>query len=83
MYTAGQHKLTGPLRAELDAFLEEHGSRWHVVGPCLDAGWYAWPRADVLGPRVLAASLAELTIKLKEASRPGDSQATQATRCRR
>jgi hypothetical protein len=66
MYAAGQCELTGPLRAQMDALLNEHGSCWHVVGPCLDGGWYAWPRGDVLAPRVMAASLAELAIKLKE-----------------
>jgi hypothetical protein len=66
MYTAGQRELTGQLRIELDALLDEYGAYWHVVGPCSDCGWYAWPRGDGQVPRVVAPSLPELSSKLKE-----------------
>jgi hypothetical protein len=66
IYTAAQWNLAGPLRKELDAVLAEHGARYHVVGPCCDGGWYAWPRGRDEVPRVLAASLAELAEKLDE-----------------
>jgi hypothetical protein len=66
MYTARQRELTGPLRKELDALLDECGAQWHVVGPCPDRSWYAWPRRDDRAARVMAASLAELAVKLKE-----------------
>jgi hypothetical protein len=65
MYTAHQRELTGPLRDELDELLDEHGASWHVVGPCLDGSWYAWPRGHDDAPRLLAPTLAELGIKLK------------------
>ncbi|MGH3158817.1 MAG: hypothetical protein ACRDNF_19910 [Streptosporangiaceae bacterium] len=66
MYAAGQRELTGPLRDELDELLDEHGADWHVAGPCLDGSWYAWPRGRDEAPRLLAPSLAELGVKLKE-----------------
>jgi transcriptional regulator with XRE-family HTH domain len=56
----------------LDTLLDEHGARWHVVGPCLGGGWYAWPRGDDNAPRAVAGSPAELGIKLKEPSGPTD-----------
>jgi hypothetical protein len=71
MYTVKQRKLTGPLRAELDAVLGKHGARWHIVGPCLDGGWYAWPRGHDEAPRVLAPTLAELDNALDESTRAG------------
>jgi hypothetical protein len=66
MYSARQRELTGPLRDELDALLDQHGAGWHVVGPCLDGSWYAWPRGDDEAERSLASSLADLGAKLKE-----------------
>jgi hypothetical protein len=51
-------------RDELDALLDRHGRHWVVVGPCLDGGWYAWPRTDDTAPRVLAPTLAQLDAKL-------------------
>jgi hypothetical protein len=51
-------------RPELDAVLDRHGRRWVIVGPCLDGGWYAWPRGQDTAPRVLARTLAELDGKL-------------------
>ena len=40
--------------------------RWMIVGPCLDGGYYAWPRGDDNAPRVLARDLDELATKIKE-----------------
>jgi hypothetical protein len=40
--------------------------RWMIVGPCLDGGYYAWPRGDDNAPRVLAGDLDELATKIKE-----------------
>jgi hypothetical protein len=66
MYTARQRRLTGPVRQDLDALIDQHGAQWHVVGPCLDGSWYAWPRGQDNAPRVLAASLPDLGVALKE-----------------
>lgn len=66
MYTVAQRELTGPLREQLDALLDEFGPRWHVIGPCLDGSWYAWPRGRDEAPRVRAPDLAALGVALKE-----------------
>ena len=45
---------------ELTAFLRAHGDHWVVTGPCLDGDWYATPRRDRGGSRLLAPTLAAL-----------------------
>ena len=54
---------TGP--DEQAEIIRRHRERWVIIGPCLDGGWYAWPRGDETAPRVQAASLPELSTKLK------------------
>jgi hypothetical protein len=51
---------------ELPAEIRDIQTRWHIVGPCLDGDYYAWPRGDDNAPRVLASDLAELAVKIKE-----------------
>jgi hypothetical protein len=46
--------------------IRRYERRWVIVGPCLDGGWYAWPRRDETGARVQAASLDELGVRLGE-----------------
>jgi hypothetical protein len=60
-------RLDPAQRPELDALLDLHGERWVIVGPCLDGGWYAWPRGDATAPRIQAPSLAHLAAGLTEA----------------
>jgi hypothetical protein len=65
----GRSHLDGPGAGEPDeaaAVIREYGPRWMIVGPCLDGGWYAWPRGDDTARRTLASSLADLGLKLKE-----------------
>jgi hypothetical protein len=51
----------GPaVMAELTELLRVYGDRWVPIGPCLDGGWYAAPRHDRGGPRVLGRSLTDL-----------------------
>jgi hypothetical protein len=52
--------LGAVVMAELTALLRVYGDRWVPIGPCLDGGWYAAPRHDRGGPRVLGSTLAEL-----------------------
>ena len=55
----------GPeVMAELTALLRTYGDRWVPIGPCLDGGWYAAPRRDRGGTRVLGTSLADLSQNL-------------------
>jgi hypothetical protein len=61
-------------RAELDGILSVHGERWVIVGPCLDSGWYAWPRGDENGQRVHAPLI-------RPASKKSDGGAGAGLRC--
>lgn len=65
MYTPKQRQLTGRVREELDALLDKHAG-WRVVGPCMDGGWYAWPRGDDQAERVRAPSIPELDAALEK-----------------
>ncbi|MGH3158982.1 MAG: hypothetical protein ACRDNF_20750 [Streptosporangiaceae bacterium] len=51
---------------ELPEVIRVLQARWMIVGPCLDGGYYAWPRGDDNAPRVLARDLDELATKIKE-----------------
>jgi hypothetical protein len=51
---------------ETPEVIRRYQRRWMIVGPCLDGGWYAWPRGDDTAPRVQAESLAELGDRLAE-----------------
>lgn len=67
MYLPGQAELTGPVRAALDALLDEFGHGWWIVGPRDDGTWYARHRVDQDRPRIPAPTLEELAGKLREA----------------
>lgn len=56
--------LDPELMAELTELLRVYGSRWVPIGPCLDGGWYAAPRHDRGGARVLGSNLADLSQNL-------------------
>jgi hypothetical protein len=53
-------------RAALIEIIRVYRQRWVIVGPCLDNGWYAYPRHDQTIQRVLAANLPELNARLRE-----------------
>jgi hypothetical protein len=52
--------------AEMPEVIRGYQLRWWIVGPCLDGGYYAWPRGDDNAPRVLARDADELAAKLAQ-----------------